>query len=392
MSDQLEYPRAVFARLPGLRGEPPAVRDAILDILDAVFFASMMPEEGEVVPVGVVVDLDDRLEEVLNGDVTTASPYLDNRAWFVWRIDAISLSPSALKKMAHGVQYGRDLVVVTRRESRLVITGIARRRTFTDGGEVLRIAAPRPGVLLLEGKHRQLVVRYEAGRELPNDVEVFEEEGPVLEALRACKLDEHCWMLAEVLRHARASHAGAMFLCIPTPSASELHGRLTYRFPDPSIVERLTRQRRILMFQGIAKAKVDGRVDAEDVEKHAVLDNDIEMNSASLDATVEILGRLAANDGAVVIEPGFHIVGAGFILATKEGGGDSPRIVQCHDAFGRLAVERTPSGGARHAAGFRFAWSTPGSVVFVVSADGPVTCVLRRGEELLTWSVRLSET
>src|SRR5687767_14243138 len=103
MTDQLEYPRAVFTRIPGLRDEPPAVREIFLDILDAVFFASMMPEEGELVPIGVVVDLDDRLEEMRNGDVT-ADPYADKRAWFVWRIDELPLSPGTLKRLAHGVQ------------------------------------------------------------------------------------------------------------------------------------------------------------------------------------------------------------------------------------------------------------------------------------------------
>jgi hypothetical protein len=391
MTDPLEYPRSVFARLPGLREEPPAVRDIVLDILDAVFFASMMPEEGELVPIGVVVDLDDRLEETRNGDAS-ADPYADQRAWFVWRIDPLPLSPRTLKRLAHGVQYGRDLVVVTKRESGLVITGVARRRTFTDGGEVLRIAAPRPGVLVLEGKNRQLGARYEAGRELPNDIEVFEEEGPVLEALRACQLGPYCWTLAEVLRHARSSRDGAMFLCLPTPSARELHGTLTYRFLDPSVVERLTTQQRSLFFQGVALAKVDGRVDAEDVEKHAVLENDIELNRASLDAIIEMVGRLAANDGAVVIEPGFQVVGAGCILETMEGGQGPPRLKVCRDALGKDAVERAPSGGARHTAGYRFAWSTPGAVVFIVSSDGPVTCALRRGDELLTWAVRLSET
>ncbi len=42
--------------------------------------------------------------------------------------------------------------------------------------------------------------------------------------------------------------------------------------------------------------------------------------------------------------------------------------------------------------GFGVAWGVPGAVVFVVSADGPVTCVLRRGHDLLAWSVHLLET
>jgi hypothetical protein len=131
------------------------------------------------------------------------------------------------------------------------------------------------------------------------------------------------------------------------------------------------------------------------VDEHAVIEQDRATNRANIIATVEMLGRLAANDGAVVIEPGFQVVCAGFIISDMKGKGarkPHPEPKECHDVTGKVTVKRTRSSGARHAAGYRFAWAVQGAVVFIVSADGPVTCVLRRDDELLTWSVRLPET
>jgi hypothetical protein len=84
----------------------------------------------------------------------------------------------------------------------------------------------------------------------------------------------------------------------------------------------------------------------------------------------------------------------GFIIAVREDDKASrPALVMlCRNAAGTDRVERNQPSGARHAAGLRFAWSNPGAVVFVVSADGPVTCALRVANDVLTWSVRLPET
>src|ERR1700730_16817163 len=54
VNERPEYPRDVFARaLRPYAGQ--VVVDRHLDILETVFFASMTPEEGELVPIGVVV-------------------------------------------------------------------------------------------------------------------------------------------------------------------------------------------------------------------------------------------------------------------------------------------------------------------------------------------------
>jgi len=98
----------------------------------------------------------------------------------------------------------------------------------------------------------QLGARYEAGREEPPDVEVFYEEGRVLKALGSCALDRHASWLAEALRHARATQAGAMFLCLPSATARALPGRFTYRFSVPEMLAQLMRQEQQLLSRRIA--------------------------------------------------------------------------------------------------------------------------------------------
>ncbi|TKD03147.1 putative sensor domain DACNV-containing protein [Polyangium fumosum] len=383
-----EYPRAVFERLPWLRDEEPISRDVFLRIVDTVFFASMMPEEGEPVPIAVVVDADNCLEEVVDD-----SPWGgDERAWFVWRFAELEFNPKNLKKLAHGIEYGRDLAVVTIRDGVPIMTGIARRQPFTNGGNVVRIAAPRPGVLVLEDQDGQLGVRYEAGHEMPADVEVFLEDGPVRDGLQRCGLLDRAWMLAETIRHARVSQAGAMFLCSPALDSCFLP---KYRFVEPSLMARLTDRKRTLNLKRIALAQVGGNATSEDADEDAEIRSELEQVRASTTAAIEMLGRLAANDGAVIIEPNFMVAGAGCIvrdIRPPQGPNEMPTPKDCRNAMGTDYVDLVQSGGARHAAGLRFAWAVPGAVVFIVSADGPVRCATRRADELLTWPVRVPET
>jgi len=387
---QLSYPREVFARWAPIQNAPDPIRDAHLDILEVVFFASMMLEEGETVPIGVVIDHDGRLEDVLERDSGQAGREPE-RAWFVVRFAPIDLSPASLKRVARGTAYGRDLVVVQKRNERLIISGLARRRERTDGGDALRIAAPRPGVLILETFGEQMY-RYDVGRTSPVATNVFLWDGPVRTALEACGFDkDQRWILAETLRNARASNRGAIFICLPDALPEELRSEVRYRFAQPEMISTLARLHRSQILQRVASARPEGgNITAEEVGEGVDSAREEERIGADLAAAGEILAQLSAIDGAIVIERGFNVLGAGFIIPT--GSGSLPQTRHCFDALASKSEIRPIGGGARHAAGLRFAWDYPGSVVFVVSSAGPVTCILRRGEEALTWHVRIWQT
>ncbi|MDI1428804.1 putative sensor domain DACNV-containing protein [Polyangium sorediatum] len=385
MSKRLPYPRELFSTIFNLSDDPSDVNDALLQtLLDTVFFASLMPEEGEAVPIGVVYEHEVALERVYDDG---------SQAWLVWRIQEFDFNAINLKKMAHGVEYGRDLVVVAPRGNQLKITALARRAAFTDGGAVLRVAAPRPGVLVLEGRAGQLCGRYNPGAEsLSDDVAVLWEEGLVSQALTKCGMDHHRWMLTEMLRHARVARAGAIFYCMNARYVMDPgQDRLTYQFQSPSDFGELVKRERRLLFEGVAAAQTDGHYSPEELERRDQVNDEFDGARRNSIATAEMLGRLAANDGAVLIEPGFHVVGSGF-FARKNLDEKVPNPRWCRDAAGTQRIEREHRGGARHAAGFRFAWENKGCVVFIVSSDGPVTCALRDEQDLLAWSVQLQET
>lgn len=104
---------------------------------------------------------------------------------------------------------------------------------------------------------------------------------------------------------------------------------------------------------------------------------------------VEQVARLSAMDGAVIINPGFEVIGAGYVVPT--GTGAMPPVIKATDLMGS-GTAKFEGSGARHAAGIPFADLIPGSVVFVVSADGPVTCITRHEAALTAWSVWVPET
>jgi hypothetical protein len=175
-----------------------------------------------------------------------------------------------------------------------------------------------------------------------------------------------------------------MFLCLPSTIEGNLQGTLTYEFLMPADLAQVLSEERRLLYQFIAGNESNAQV----------LRAKADENRERMIAGIEFLGRLAANDGAVVIEPGFHVKGSGFIIIPRDAdkAGQTPSVLLCQDAAGTKRVARDRPGGARHKVGINFAWSHPGAVVFIVSADGPVTCALREGNEVLTWSVRLPET
>ena len=124
------------------------------------------------------------------------------------------------------------------------ITDIARLRASTDGGNALRVAAPRPGVLVLERQDTQFSKRYEAGKDVPADIDVLYEEGVVLTALKKCQMQEYGRELSQILRHARATNAGAMFLCLPSPVPDHSIAEFPYRFPSGGTLGELEEEKK----------------------------------------------------------------------------------------------------------------------------------------------------
>lgn len=383
---RLKYPREALRDDPGFRNLPEAASSAYLDIIDAVFFASTLVEEGEHVPLSVVVDLGG-LEDEVDGDPMIPN---DQRgvAWSVTRFNpAVELTPKQLKKLARATEYGRDQIVVGPQADKLVISGIARRNRSSDGGHALRVAAPRSGVLVLEGLNRFLL-HYEAGELTRNVFDVVWNEGPVRSSLEACHADLSS--VAELLRLARATGCGAMFLFLRSADDRPVSSESDYRLAKTDIISSALKMMPSI-FEKVAVSipADDDEATSEQREREREVDWEEEQAKDAIARGLEQVARLSAVDGAVVINPGFEIIRAAYIVPT--GVESTPPVAKATtiDASGTSKFE---GGGARHTAGIQFAAQHPGAVVFVVSADGPVTCITKLPSGVTAWSVHVAET
>src|SRR6187402_29885 len=162
-----------------------AERETDYVLIDALFFASLMVEEGEAVRVAIVYNADGA--DGLAREVDTSPEGNDEvptPAWDVTRLNRRPFDASTLAKLSPGLRYGTHLVVVGGSGADLWIDGIARRNLQTDGGRVARIAAPRSGVLVFEQQNEE-ILRFETGRSISPAIDVLGTDGPVRTAVGA---------------------------------------------------------------------------------------------------------------------------------------------------------------------------------------------------------------
>lgn len=128
------------------------------------------------------------------------------------------------------------------------------------------------------------------------------------------------------------------------------------------------------------RARDAKRIDAEDAKQN-------------LTHMIEEIARLSVIDGAVLAGPELQVYGAGYLIPTE--GANKARILQALTAAFENRTHSKPYTrihGARHSAAIAFAYREPGGVAFVVSEDGPISCMLRVNNDVIVWPVRVPET
>jgi hypothetical protein len=382
-----------------------AQREAAYALVDTLFFASLMAEESEPVRVAIVHHEGGAagLAQVMDTDCDPeegASP-----AWNVTAISKQRFDARSLAKLSRGIEYGTQLVVVGGTGAELWIEGIARRLPRTDGGDAMRIAAPRPGVLVFEEGFEE-ALRFEAGERVPPSLDVLGRHGPVRNAVGAITGDSGAVAedssgpglrtfysytesaLLQLLRRMRATGAGAILAMLPAAPSQAVLEQVKYRLLDATVLATRihTHKRKQRAAFGVRIATADtttlhrDQVEALDAAR---------AEAEALDAAIEDVARLSAIDGAVLTGPHLELYGAGYIIPSLPLPlppllASDPRMTD---------VQPYPARhGARHHAAFSFAQENPGAVAFVVSEDGPVSCALRVEDRVVVWPVRLSET
>jgi hypothetical protein len=227
---------------PILDDLPPSERETLFALVDTVFFASLMVEEGEPVRVAVVHDaqgsagLANVLDSNFHGEWGDDPP----PAWDITQIDRRPFDAPTLAKLSRGLKYGSQLAVVGGMVPDLWIDGIARRHPRTDGGDVARIAAPRPGVLVFEVENGEWL-RFEAGQRVQSSINVFADDCPIRAAVGRITgapgkwegLSSMEWALHRLLHKMRATGHGAILAMLPKPPDAAVLANVGYRRVDP---------------------------------------------------------------------------------------------------------------------------------------------------------------
>ncbi len=399
-SPALVYPREMLAQRFAGSDDGPSLdmRETVFTLVDAVFFASMMLEEGHQVRIAIVhvEGGADELATVRSATVSDVQHAEAQLAWDVTRIAPLRFDPHALAKLSPGLKYGTHLVVVGGRAPNLRIDGIARRIPRTDGGEVVRLAAPRPGVVVFERQDRELL-RFDAGRSLRPSVDVMTDECPVRALVGAITHDPGSgpsysgaeWALIRLINKMRATGHGGILALSPTEPPESVLSTVRYRRADAHLLPNRIREEREAtlawssLWAGLGDQPISPAQLREGGARRVARDNARE----ALEAAVEDIAQLSAIDLAVLIGPGLAVFGAGFHIR-----GSQVMPVKALDAEGATRIPMLHGYGARHHAGFSFAHDNPGGVAFVVSVDGPVSCATRIDDHVLVWRVHVSET
>ncbi|HYO55789.1 hypothetical protein [Archangium sp.] len=326
-------------------------------------------------------------------------------------------------------------MVVGPYNDQLHILGLARRVKHTDGGKVLVFSAPEPGfvVLLHAGEE---IFRYERGYFIPPEQKtslwtalsnegiirsaleetckslILELRGGAGEALRPEPLEETCKSLIlelpqDILFPQPAWNIVDIFFQLINTMVSTRHGGIIATLASQGSEKRpaypIARSSRTLLSTKLREFAVARRRSFELRSKHRedssrteeermALKAEKETKKA-LDSTIENIGRLTAMDNALLIGPDLEVLGAGFPIPTPQEG--TPEV---HEALNLQGEPRAPYNisqhGSRHRAAACFAHQNPGGLVFIVSQDGPLRCMLRpsaQQEVVLLWNLRLTE-
>jgi DNA integrity scanning protein DisA with diadenylate cyclase activity len=121
----------------------------------------------------------------------------------------------------------------------------------------------------------------------------------------------------------------------------------------------------------LARVRSDDRRRARDVDE-------------ALFETAHLIASLAAADGAVVMSKQNELLGFGGMVSGRLP--DVERVGRALDLEGeKVAEEETGNVGARHRSAYRLADALPGSVAVVISQDGGVRFVCRKGGRVTYW-------
>lgn len=344
--------------------------DDLVLLFTTIFFAGLETHEGEHYPVSVAF-----LGHSCMDYVVSEGGAIDMPPLYRWKITRFaSPRPFASRELVKLAVAGGDRRIYSAvgvlDDGQLAITGLAREGCHTGADPFIRIIAPRPGCLSIRGG-RDLAVEYERGVVVTVSEDALFAAAPVRDALETIArsagmddetvgpyLDTVVLLVRETVAHGR----GGILIISP-----DEHPVVTETAPYRMVVDfslgTLLRLAWRLRGKGVAYG---------DLMRSAFL--------TESERVVEELGRLTAIDGAVLLNRSLGLVSFGVILPVRQHVG----VVEAtpSDAHGHLEAVDLGTRGTRHRAAATYATEHPGSVVFVTSEDGQVSCLLREHADM----------
>ena len=374
--------------------------DELVRLLTTVFFAGLETYEGEHHSIGVTFVGRNASDFVMTDAAASAGVPL-----YRWKILRFAsprpFVPRELAKLSV-VSADRRIysAVGVLEDGTLGITGLAREGVNSGPDPFVKIVTSRPGCLAIRSG-RELVIEYDRGVIVAvTDDPVFANHSPIHRALATIArnsgvedhvvphyLDAVSFLVREMIAHGRGG-----ILIIGTEEQPAVAGSAPYAMVlDSSLASLLRLAWRIgsgsagfTVTSGARRAGDDRMREVAAAPAGAAFGQ--LLRSAFLteaERVGEEFGRLTAVDGAVLLNCDLALTAFGIILPV---GGSVPIIERSDSGDGPPAPVDFDSRGTRHRAAATYAAEHPGSVVFVASEDGQVSCLLR---EPLTASVRL---
>jgi hypothetical protein len=359
--------------------------DLLADLLSTIFWAGLETYEGEHNPIGVVFLGTSEVDFVFpEGAVTGAAPLYQ---WKVLRFATPRpFTVGELVKLAvAGVGRRIYTAVNMRPDQSLVIAGLIHEGFNVDPDPFVKIIASKPGCLSIRSGS-DLLLGYERGTILTGEHVGFN-AGPVRRALEAMSLaagldNDAVADYVHVVRslvEEMASHGRGGILIVSDEEHPDVVTTAPYRMVHDSSLASLLKLARRLGRSGHGVHQA--RLAPNDVAFRTVLRNAF---LTEAERVTEELGALTAIDGALVIDRHLALRAFGVVLPV----GGPTVMAEASDQEGlQLRPIDLSSRGTRHRAAATYAAEHPGTIVFVASEDGQISCMFRdpSREHTLLW-------
>jgi sensor domain DACNV-containing protein len=347
--------------------------EVIAQLLTTVFFAGLETYEGERNPIGVAFLGKSQADFIIQEGSESGGAFL-----YQWKVMQFnSPRPFAIRELVKLAVAGVDRRIYSAvrvlEDGNLAITGLAREGANADSEAFVKIIASSPGYLSIR-RGRDLLLGYERGMILTGGEQLVFSAGPIRRALEATAgaaglegdaVADYLDAVRSIVRE-MSGHGRGGIVIISRDEEPEFAESATYKMVRDSSLAALLRLVGRIKWTAAAVGSGAGNPPFAHLLRNALL--------TEVERAIEEFGALTAIDGAILLNRDLALIAFGVILPV----GRPTAVAQAVDAEGLHGrIIDLGSRGTRHRAGVSYAARHPGSVVFVASEDGQVSCLFR---------------